>query len=826
MRRDISVLVTITIFLIGVKGYCQQWYYGELHGHTNISDGQGTPRQYFGYAKNTSGLNFTAITDHDDAIASSEWDSTKIAANDSNSSSFVALIGYEWSRDEARFPGSNYAHLCVYYPGSNPGLYSCNNIDYNTPIKLYTAISSEGGICHSAHPDLSINSYKYVTKWEIPDTMMNNAVLTNVEVTAYSGDRFEYYGNPYPSGGQIDGYALQKALQKGYYVGMIGSSDTHEGQAGNRGLTAVYSDSLTRSAIIRGLKKRHTFAVSKQNASKGRISLDFKVNDCLMGEICVKDTVPKIYFSTTGTSNIARLHVARITSNAVDTTSKAYTPGATPYSNTVYDDAFTDTACYYLKVIENGDTTAWSSPVWVFRDTLKQAVTRWSGIVNVYNDVVVPSGNKLVIEPGTIVRFKLRDYAHAGVDTHRCELIVHGTLVAKGTTGDSIYFTSDTTAPAANQWYGIVLKAGSTDSLQYCSIRHSYAGVTCDSGSGGSGDARVYMSICRFRNHQEAGIVCRSDSGKFYNNRIDSCGNYGIRFSGQGGWAGSNIIGSGNAYGIYISSNKGQVTIDENTISGCTNYGIYMTDVDTMVYVSSNQVSDCEQGGIGCGAECKAQIGVNHIYSNGQVGLLCTGSNCYPRVASNDIYSNPVGIKASGGGRPNMNNGNNCVTDNSQYHVQNLNDELGVNAENNWWGANPPDGDKFSDMVDYDPWLEEPPVPPERSAGKRVLADADRGNPPYAFELATWPNPFSRDVELRCQVPARSQVHLAVYNIAGALITTLIDEECPQGVFSVHWNGRNREGSRLANGVYIFHLVAKSPNGLAATRTKRILLVK
>lgn len=92
--------------------------------------------------------------------------------------------------------------------------------------------------------------------------------MPNAEITGNKNDRFEYYGNYYnpidTNGRQIEGYAVQKALQQNYYLGFLGTSDTHENptQPGGSGLTAIYSDSLTRTALIRALKKRHTYAVS------------------------------------------------------------------------------------------------------------------------------------------------------------------------------------------------------------------------------------------------------------------------------------------------------------------------------------------------------------------------------------------------------------------------------------------------------------------------------------------------------------------------------------------------------------------------------------
>ena len=39
-------------------------YFGQLHAHTNLSDGTGTVEQAFEHAANVENLDFLALTDH------------------------------------------------------------------------------------------------------------------------------------------------------------------------------------------------------------------------------------------------------------------------------------------------------------------------------------------------------------------------------------------------------------------------------------------------------------------------------------------------------------------------------------------------------------------------------------------------------------------------------------------------------------------------------------------------------------------------------------------------------------------------------------------
>jgi len=40
-------------------------FWGELHGHSELSDGNGTPDEHYAYARNTALLDFACVTDHD-----------------------------------------------------------------------------------------------------------------------------------------------------------------------------------------------------------------------------------------------------------------------------------------------------------------------------------------------------------------------------------------------------------------------------------------------------------------------------------------------------------------------------------------------------------------------------------------------------------------------------------------------------------------------------------------------------------------------------------------------------------------------------------------
>jgi hypothetical protein len=84
------------------------------------------------------------------------------------------------------------------------------------------------------------------------------------------------------------------------------------------------------------------------------------------------------------------------------------------------------------------------------------------------------------------------------------------------------------------------------------------------------------------------------------------------------------------------------------------------------------------------------------------------------------------------------------------------------------------------------------------------------------------PNPFNPTTKIRFQVKESGLVSLRVYNVAGQLVTTLVDGHRNAGkVYEASWNGLNNSGQPVSSGVYFYKLVAKG-----FTQTKKMVSVK
>jgi hypothetical protein len=82
------------------------------------------------------------------------------------------------------------------------------------------------------------------------------------------------------------------------------------------------------------------------------------------------------------------------------------------------------------------------------------------------------------------------------------------------------------------------------------------------------------------------------------------------------------------------------------------------------------------------------------------------------------------------------------------------------------------------------------------------------------------PNPFNPVTVIQYQLPSEAHVTIDVFNIAGKLVTTLVDEAQDAGVKAVTWDGTNATGEKVASGIYMYRMQA----GDHASRKMMVLL--
>ena len=93
---------------------------------------------------------------------------------------------------------------------------------------------------------------------------------------------------------------------------------------------------------------------------------------------------------------------------------------------------------------------------------------------------------------------------------------------------------------------------------------------------------------------------------------------------------------------------------------------------------------------------------------------------------------------------------------------------------------------------------------------------------PESFAIEqNYPNPFNPTTTIQYQLPKTANVKLTIYNTSGAKIRTLISEVQNAGYHSVTWDGSNRQGQKVASGIYIYHFKAG-----AFQKVRKMILLK
>jgi hypothetical protein len=114
----------------------------------------------------------------------------------------------------------------------------------------------------------------------------------------------------------------------------------------------------------------------------------------------------------------------------------------------------------------------------------------------------------------------------------------------------------------------------------------------------------------------------------------------------------------------------------------------------------------------------------------------------------------------------------------------------------------------------YDAWVAQGMAPPVTMAQARAAVNVtvtDADGPPLIYALGqNYPNPFNPTTNISYSLAARERVVIAVYDVKGARVRTLVDEVQAPSTYVVKWDGRSDAGRKLASGVYFVRYQAGS----------------
>lgn len=256
-------------------------YFGQLHSHTNLSDGTGTVDEAYQYADNVAGVDFLAITDHSnwfdndtkanitDGSASTKWNTGKDAANKYNvNGEFVAIYGYEmtWSGSTG-----GYGHINTF---NTEGFESRSNSKMNLQAYYNVLKTQQQSLAQFNHPGKTFGDFGDFAYY---DKAIDN-VINLIEVGNGEGE--------IGSSGYFQSYEYYtRALDKGWHLAPSNNQDNHKGKWGNAntGRTVIEASELTRDGIYDAIRNRRAYATEYEN-----LRISYEVNGNTMGSILPK----------------------------------------------------------------------------------------------------------------------------------------------------------------------------------------------------------------------------------------------------------------------------------------------------------------------------------------------------------------------------------------------------------------------------------------------------------------------------------------------------------------------------------------------------------
>lgn len=338
-------------------GQDYQLLLGDTHRHTDISrcaNGRdGSLQDAYRYALNACGLDWLAISDHDQDILRHRqdrqerprqlydwWRSQKYCDLYSIPGRFIALYGYEHGGSYKERGG----HKNIIYADRGRPVF-----EEDSPEQLFSVLANSGAMA-IPHQLADGGSRTDWDKW--------SSQFERVAEIFQARGSYEFEGCPREATIRTEGNMLWDALAKGVRIGIIASSDhgqTHEARAG---VYVPAKDGFTRGGILKALYDRRAFGATVQAA------LQVSVAGRALGEEVETEGAPSVQALVVAPAPIRRLEVVR--------------DGAFVYSiepnqtraELLYSDVDLKpgaSAYYYVRALIGENDIAWSSPVWVTR---------------------------------------------------------------------------------------------------------------------------------------------------------------------------------------------------------------------------------------------------------------------------------------------------------------------------------------------------------------------------------------------------------------------------------------------------------------------------
>jgi len=87
-----------------------------------------------------------------------------------------------------------------------------------------------------------------------------------------------------------------------------------------------------------------------------------------------------------------------------------------------------------------------------------------------------------------------------------------------------------------------------------------------------------------------------------------------------------------------------------------------------------------------------------------------------------------------------------------------------------------------------------------------VNSDISRTVPAEFALYPNYPNPFNPTTTIGYDLPVNANVNIAIYDLLGKQVTTLVNEDQLAGTQSIIWDATDATGTSVTSGVYFYRL--------------------
>ena len=293
----------------------ERLYWGDIHAHSYYSDGSGHPSEVYKFARDVALLDFAALTDHAEMFPQMSTvelfnkfqDYIRITNSFYEEGKFATLVALEWTpllTGVRSYLATQ--HTNFYFRGTDMPFFS--TFTHFTPDDIYQYLEENSNDQYMAWTHHVLRS-DYGSDFGFYNESINRMIEIYSEHGC--GETVNTSLNPYPTIHTYDenthGYSVQDALRMGHKMGLMASSDSHDGRMGHNivhtgargavhtyplsiagynlgaypgGLTGLYTTALNRTQVYDSLYNRSAYATTWVT----RPIMNFTINGVSVGE--------------------------------------------------------------------------------------------------------------------------------------------------------------------------------------------------------------------------------------------------------------------------------------------------------------------------------------------------------------------------------------------------------------------------------------------------------------------------------------------------------------------------------------------------------------